>query len=267
MKWRRRLPAASLAGLLLAASVGLFEAEAQLPEWVRNIEGSSPLRDAFFRLVSMPGGAVRAERPPQETRVALTALIRAQPEQADLYALRAHEAERQLDFSGAEQDWKEYAARVADPAEGQLALADFYHRRLRPAEEVEALLAVGRSPAADSERLRPPEQQRSWRAFERSLEVIQAQALPPELAVRQYRAWRARYPEQAALAQLQFDFLIEHRLLDEAQQLLGRLPAAVSRRCDVSRSRRGRRLRGGAVRPIRHWRSTMKRSSRFGRRN
>ncbi len=221
MKWRRSTSGLALAAGLLAASVGLFEARASLPDWVRNVEGSSPLRDAFFRLVSMPGGAVRAERPPQETRDALTGLITAQPDEAELYALRAHEAERQLDFSAAEQDWKEYAARVADPADGQLALADFYHRRLRPEDEVDALLAVGRSPAADNESLLPPEQQRSWHAFERSLELIEAQALPPALAIRQYRAWRGRYPGQSALPQLQFDFLIEHRLLDEAQQLLG----------------------------------------------
>jgi Tfp pilus assembly protein PilF len=211
-----------LATGLLASFLGLFllEAQARLPEWVRHIEGSSPLRDAFFRLVSMPGGAVRAERPPQETRAALGELLRSRPDEAELYALRAHEDERQLDFSAAEEDWKEYAARIADPADGQLALAEFYHRRLRPEEEVEALLAVGRSPAADNERLRPPQQQRSWIAFERSLEVVQAHALPVDLAAGQYRAWRARYPEQPALAQLQFDFLIEQRRLAEAQQLL-----------------------------------------------
>jgi tetratricopeptide (TPR) repeat protein len=220
LKWRRKLGGLSVATGLLATSVGLFEAQARLPEWVRHIEASSPLRDAFFRLVAMPGGAVRAERPPQETRVALSELIRAQPEQADLYSLRAHEAERQLDFSAAEEDWKEYASRVADPVEGQLALADFYHRRLRPEDEVEALLAVGRSPAGEDERLRPASQQRSWAAFERSLEVIEAHALPAELAIAQYRAWRARYAGQPALAQLQFDFLIEHRRLDDAQRLL-----------------------------------------------
>ena len=219
MKSRRRWPVIVPAALL-AAGVGLFEAHARLPEWVRYIEGASPLRDAFFRLVSMPGGAVRAERPPQETRVALTEQIRLQPDDAQLYALRAHEAERQLDFSASESDWQEYAARVNDPVEGQLALADFYHRRLRPEDEVDALLAVGRSPASESDRLLPPQQQRSWQAFERSLELIEAQALPPDLAIRQYRAWRARYPEQYALPQLQFEFLIRKRRLDDAQQLL-----------------------------------------------
>ncbi|MEX2301625.1 MAG: hypothetical protein WD733_11845 [Bryobacterales bacterium] len=219
MKSRRRWPAIVPAAVLVVG-VGLFDAQARLPEWVRYIEGASPLRDAFFRLVSMPGGAVRAERPPQETRVALTEQIRLEPDDAQLYALRAHEAERQLDFGASESDWQEYAARIDDPVEGQLALADFYHRRLRPADEVDALLAVGRSPASESDRLLPPQQQRSWQAFERSLELIEAQALPAELAIRQYRAWRARYPEQYTLPQLQFEFLIRKRRLDDAQQLL-----------------------------------------------
>jgi hypothetical protein len=175
-------------------SAGLFDAQARLPEWVRYIEGASPLRDAFFRLVPMPGGAVRAERPPQETRGARTEQSRLQPDDAQLYAFRAHVAERQLDVSASESEWQVYAARVNERVEGQLALADFYHRRLRPADEVDALLAVGRSPASESDRLLPPQQQRSWQAFERSLAVIEAQALPAELAIRQYRAWRARYP-------------------------------------------------------------------------
>ena len=115
-------------------------------------------------------------------------MIRATPAEADLYALRAREAERQLEFEAAETDWKIFTELSEDPAEGQLALADFYQRRLRPQDEVAALLAVGRSPAPAKERFFPARQQRSWRAFERSLAVIEAQALPGETTALQYSA-------------------------------------------------------------------------------
>ena len=53
-------------------------------------------------------GASRASHP-RETVAELTKQIAAAPSRADLVSLRAHEAELNLDFTTAEQDWKTYA--------------------------------------------------------------------------------------------------------------------------------------------------------------
>jgi cellulose synthase operon protein C len=195
-------------------------AQAEYPEWVRFVERGSPLREVFFRSVSLPSGPVEARRSPRETRPALDALIASRPSEADLYALRAHEAELGLDFAAAEADWKRHAELAADPVAGQLSLADYYHRRAQPAEEVAALEAAGRTPASAAEQLVAPSEQRSWKAFERSLEVIDAWALPSSVALAQYRAWIERYPQQAVIQQRFFQFLAAENLLTEAERAI-----------------------------------------------
>jgi len=92
--------------------------------------------------MSLPGGAVLFRRPPAETRPALGELINAQPRNADLYSLRALEDEQQLDFSAAESDWKEYVENASGKTDAQIALADFYHRRVRPLNEIKTLSVV-----------------------------------------------------------------------------------------------------------------------------
>ena len=79
---------------------------AELPSWIRNVEAGSAIEVVFFRMMSLPGGAVLFRRPPAETRPALGDLIKAQPHNAELYSLRALEDEQQLDFVAAESDWK-----------------------------------------------------------------------------------------------------------------------------------------------------------------
>ena len=153
-------------------------------------------------------------------------LIEASPDQAQLYALRAREAERAAEFEAAERDWKEFASRVADPAEGQLALADFYQRRLRPVDEVEALLAVGRSPSPAPERFTEPELQRSWRAFERIVEVSQRHLLPDRITLDAYRSWLARYSDQQGVYRRYLDFLTEHEMFAAGESLLADYAAA-----------------------------------------
>ena len=103
---------------------------------MRNVEAGTAIEAALFRAMSLPGGAVLFRRPPAETRPALGELIKAQPKNADLYYLRALEDEQQLDFSAAESDWKKYAESVSSRNGGQIALADFYHRRVRPLDEI-----------------------------------------------------------------------------------------------------------------------------------
>ena len=217
LKYRPR--AFAVVAVLALAALG---ARAELAEWVRYVESGSALRDAFFRTVSLPSGDIRVERTPAETRTALSLLLQRSPDEADLYALRAHEAERQLDFIAAEADWKRHAELAADQAAGQLALADFYHRRLRPREEVTALLAVGASPASADERFTPVVAQRSWKAFERIIETAEAQAFPPSDFVRYLDAWRERYPAERSVHRKLFDFHMRSEEFGAARAVLAR---------------------------------------------
>ena len=169
-------------------------ASGALPDWIRNTEPRTEIEAAFFRLMSLPGGAVLFRRPPRETRPALTELIQKQPKSAELYWLRAREEEEQLDFAAAEEDWKLYVENSSSKTAAQLALADFYHRRLRPEDEIKVLSVVATRPAQANERFTPPNEQRSWQAFERIFRIIHAQAFPKEVSTAEYRAWIARYP-------------------------------------------------------------------------
>ena len=214
----RRL--ALIAGALAVLAMVAIGARADLARWVQDVEGTGRLEAVFFRAVALPGGPAQVRRPPDETRAALGQLITAAPSDAELLSLRALEDEQQLDFAAAEADWKQYAQSVKDPAAGQLALADFYHRRLRPQDEVQTLTAAAQSPSSDSERLVPPAQQRSWRAFERTFTLIGAQALSPDLAADSYRKWMARYPQESSLARRFFRFLLEQKRFADAEQVI-----------------------------------------------
>ncbi|MFQ5722882.1 MAG: hypothetical protein ACE5G6_00210 [Terriglobia bacterium] len=222
MKWSRNLGqrARWLGVALVLLSVPGLALRADLAEWVRNIEATSRLEGVFFRLFPLPDGAVPMRRPPSETRPALTRLLRETPSEAALYSLRALEAERQLDFDAAEADWKSYAGLAADPVAGQLALADFYHRRLQPRQEVAALLEAARRSSPSEERLLPTREQRAWRVFERILSRIDAHALPIESAQETYRAWLARYPQERDVYEKYFDFLIEQEDFAAAQEVI-----------------------------------------------
>src|SRR5271169_540154 len=148
-------------GALIGATVALGE----LPPWIRNIDAGRAVEAAFFRSMSLPNGAVAFRRPPSETRPALSALIKTQPRNAELYSLRALEDEQQLDFAAAESDWKSYVENSSDKISAQLALADFYHHRLRSTDEIKTLSLVANAPLRVAEKLAPAVQQRSWQAF------------------------------------------------------------------------------------------------------
>ena len=120
---------------ILVAAIGVtVSAVAELPSWIRNIDASTAFEGVFFRMMSLPSGAVAFRRSPHETRSALGELIKSQPRNAELYSLRALEDEQQLDFTAAESDWKAYVENSSDKINAELALADFYHHNLRPAE-------------------------------------------------------------------------------------------------------------------------------------
>ena len=141
---------------LLVALGCAVSALGELPSWIRNVEAGSALQAVFFRMMSLPGGAVLFRRPPRETRPALADLIKTSAANADLYSLRALEDEQQLDFTAAESDWKSYVENSSDKIGAQLALADFYHRRLRPADEIKTLSLVATAPPIAAEKLTPP---------------------------------------------------------------------------------------------------------------
>ena len=211
-----------IGGGLLLVIIACFalSAKGELPAWIRNIEAKTDVERAFFRAMQLPYGDVLFRRPPAETRPALGELIQQQPAKADLYSLSALEDERQLDFAAAERDWKLYAEKAANKAAAQLDLADFYHRHLRPQEEIAVLRTLGNSPSTPTEKFTLPTQQRSWNAFERILGIIQAQALGKEPTIATYRAWIARYPGQEQLYVRFLDFLVTQKEFDAANQLI-----------------------------------------------
>src|ERR1700676_5365039 len=162
--------------LVVGACLGL-SAKGELPSWIRNIEANTLVERAFFRAMGLPYGDVLFRRPPSETRPALSDLIQQQPGSVELYSLRALEDEQQLDFVAAEKDWKLYAEKARDRTAAQGALGNFFHRRLRPQDEIGVLRTIGDSASTPGEKFTPPREQGSWNAFERILGVIQARAL------------------------------------------------------------------------------------------
>jgi len=208
------------AAFATVAAGGMATLSGALPEWIRNVEGRTAIEAAFFRLMALPGGEVLYRKPPGETRPALGELLRKQPADSELYSLRALEDEQQLDFAAAEADWKSFAEKSADKSAAQLLLADFYHRRLQPLDEIKALSAVAGAPPDTSEKFTPASGQRSWRAFERILGVIRTQGLPAEVSVAQYRAWLARYPQETSLYARFLEYLISIKDFPAATQLI-----------------------------------------------
>ena len=191
--------------LLVAAGLmvcGAFLIRGELEPWVQHTP-TGPAIAALFRSVPMPRGNVSILRPPSEARPELTKLISSTPRDAMLYRLRAQEAEVALDFAAAEADWKNYAANATDRYSAQIELADFYHRQIRPQDEIAALTAAA---AAKDDPLQPATAQQGWHAFERMAAVVEQEALPESAAEPVFRAWVARYPKEAAA----WRRLIEH---------------------------------------------------------
>jgi predicted Zn-dependent protease len=213
---RRRL---ALAAFVVATGWAI-SALGELPSWIRNIEVTSGLQGVFFRVMSLPGGSVLFRRPPRETRPLLADLIKSQPRNADLYSLRALEDEQQLDFVASESDWKSYVDTSSDKITAQLALAEFYRRRLRPADEIRTLSLVATTPSRAAEKFTSAAQQRSWQSFERIFRIIQAQGAPKDVSIAQYRAWITRYPQEHSLYARFLRFLVAQKEYAAAGQLI-----------------------------------------------
>ncbi len=204
----------------ILAAGWVVTASGALPYWIRNAEARTEIEAVFFRLMSLPGGEVLFRRPPRETRPALGELIKIQPKDAELYSLRALEDEQQLDFAAAESDWKLYADNSSNKSAAQITLADFYHRRLRPMDEIKALSAAAGAPADASENFAADPEQRSWQAFERVFGIIHAQALPKDVSISQYRAWIIRYPQEQPLYARFLEYLISQKEYEAANQII-----------------------------------------------
>ncbi len=136
-KWCKA-PALSIVLLSIVLLSAAFLLRAQLEPWLQHTP-AGPALAALFRSVPMPGGAIPILLPPDATRPALTGLISSAPRDAMLYRLRAQQAEAALDFVAAEADWKSYAQHAADGYAAQIELADFYHRQIRPRQEMATL--------------------------------------------------------------------------------------------------------------------------------
>ena len=203
-------------GILCAA----IAAWASMPYWMQGVAARSSVEAAIFRTVSILGDQVTIHRPPSETVPALSELIKSQPHPEELYSLRAMEEEQALDFKAAEADWKLYLQNSSDKPDAQLDLADFYHRRHRPLDEVDALSTLGRMPPVASERFSALADQQSWKAFERIFQVIRAQALDKTVSIEQYKAWIQRYPREQAVYSRYFEFLLAQKNFVAAGQLV-----------------------------------------------
>jgi predicted Zn-dependent protease len=204
----------------IVAAGWMMSARGALPSWISNIEAGTQLENAFFRMMALPYGNVLYRRPPAETRPALGELIQQKPGDAELYSLRALEDEQQLDFAAAEADWKVYVDKAANKPAAQLALADFYHRRLRPQDEIAVLSVVATAPLDATEKLTPATEQRSWQAFERIFSIIHAQGLPKNVSIAQYHVWIARYPKEAQLYSRFLEYLVSQKEYTAATQLI-----------------------------------------------
>ena len=217
------LTAAVCAGasqLLLRPAGLLFAFGGGFARWIENVQSGSDVEKALYRVMQLPGEEILFRRPPRETVPALTALQQTQ-KSAALYSLRALEEEQALDFDAAEHDWKSWADQSGDRSGAYLDLADFYDRRLKPQPEIAALEVVGQAPASAQERWTAVEAQRSWRAFDRALKVVDQFALPRSAAEQIYAAWVERYPKEPSLYAREFAFL-----LDGANVAKGDLAAA-----------------------------------------
>ena len=151
---------ASCAGVSRAGAVAL-RGELDLVDR-EDRRSRSRLEAVFFRTAAVTERVrCRCARPPKETRPELSKLIGAAPNDAELYSLRALEAEQQLDFTAAEADWKKIHRRRRGQGRGAAGSGRLLSSAaLRSSEEFDALTLAAREPAPDSEKLLPSREQR-----------------------------------------------------------------------------------------------------------
>lgn len=227
MKFCRRAVSRTIVALPLAALLAAgLAAHGELANWLQNLDGHGRFEMLFFRVISLPSGPLTVRRLPAESRRTLDELVAKAPTDSALYLMRARADEEQLDFGAADADWQKYAQLAPDKADALGQLADFYHRRLRPLDEVKVLDRAAREPSSRADNLLPPGQQGAWQDFDRIFGVIRLQALPATLSTDEYNAWIERYPREAAVYSRFFSFLLSAKKLPQAEQLIGRYQKA-----------------------------------------
>ena len=106
-------------------------------------------------------------------------------------------------------------------SDAQIALADFYHRRVRPLDEIKALSVVASCACrffGDPDRCRPSSAR--GRRLSASSPSFTIKPCPHDFSVAQYRAWLARYPQEQSLYARFLDFLVAQKDYAAAQQLV-----------------------------------------------
>ena len=199
----------------LAAAV-----RADVPAWLRTIESFSPAEGALYQEMVLGGEHFLGRRPPKQALPLLDRAVQSSPDDLELHSLRAMEEEQALNFDAAERDWQFCAAHASDRAAALFQLADFYHRRMRFRDELQVLSGVAQAPTPDSEARLAAADQSSWKAFERIFAVISADRLPVEMSDREYQSWIARYSQEPSLYGKYFEFLLQQKQFDHAEQLI-----------------------------------------------
>ncbi len=173
---------------------------ADIGQWLQNIDSANRFESVFFRTVTLPAGQVQVRRPPKETRPELAKFPAAD---AQAVYLRAREAELQLDFTAAEAEWKQYVQLTPDKSSANVELAGFYHRRLKPQEELKALIDAGTNAS-----------------FTRAIVLVQAQALPVETGSGVYLAWIAAQPKETSIRKQMHAYLLTNQRWSDAEAFL-----------------------------------------------
>ena len=205
---------------LTAAGAMAMQARAGLAPWMQYVVSGSAMEAALYRVMNLPGVKVMYPRPPAEARGQVDALVKTKPEDAQLYALRAHVEEQALDFAAAEQDWKAFAAKAADKADGTMQLADFYARCVEGPQEIAALEQAAAVPSEGNEKFLAADRQRSWQAFARAMTILHDDALGDDATAAVYTAWVARYPQEPAVRAEYIGTLLKMKRYAAAQQVI-----------------------------------------------
>ena len=215
-----------LASAVLAVGFKAALAQIELSSAAENAISASALEQALYRLMPLPACQVLARRVPAESRVELDTLLKQASANADLFAIRAQEDERQLDFKAAEQDWRQ-AARLSHNKQAALInLADFYSRRLEPQLEVQALLQAAGLPAEQSEKYKTDREQSAWQLFQQALDVSSAAKWPADARANIYESWIRRYPRQTEPLREYFQSLLAAKDLPAAHNVSARIRSA-----------------------------------------
>jgi hypothetical protein len=189
---------------------------------MQHIVGASSIESALYRAMQLPAVQALYPRPPKEAQTELAQLIATNPDNAELYELRARADEQSLNDAAAESDWKLYVAHAPDPIAAKLELADFYQRRLLIPQEIATLREVALAPPIPSEDYIVPTDQRSWLAFERILGAIYQQGLPATQTASIFSDFVTRYPDQPAVYAAFLQFQLEQHDWSAAEALIER---------------------------------------------